>query len=227
MSKYYRSTLGFSNAGDTKDFLTAKDIVLLNYDLLDEYNDRLIDVFSRIQTTLPVEPQNIAMIVLRAYKTILDADILYKLSNHGRAPESVYFVWMQGYLASLIFKPMIELELDETFYPNGADDLSDPATFSRKSDPDLVNDSMTVFVEVQAGFKGSKVDIKKSKVKTSDGADYYIAAFDCFNGTYTIINTREIPDDQWYENQLWEGALCYTIPSDRMKEWAKPNLFTI
>ena len=53
------------------------------------------------------------------------------------------------------------------------------------------------------------------------------AAFDCFNGTYTIINTREIPDDQWYENQLWEGALCYTIPSDRMKEWVKPNLFTI
>ena len=225
MSKYYRSTLGFSNANDTKDFLTGKDIVLLNYDLLDEYNDRLIDIFSRIQTTLPVTPQNIAMIVLRAYKTILDADILYKLSNHGRAPESVYFVWMQGYLASLIFKPMIELELDEALYPNGADDLSDPATFSRKSDPDLVNDSMTVFVEVQAGFKGSKVDIKKSKVKTSDGADYYIAAFDCFNGTYTIINTREIPDDQWYENQLWEGALCYTIPSDRMKEWVKPNLF--
>jgi hypothetical protein len=227
MSRYYRSTLGFSNANETKQFLTGKDIVLLNYDLLDEYNERLIDIFGRIQVTLPVEEKDIETIVYEAYKTILDADILYKLSNHGRAPESVYFVWMQGYLATLIFKPMIELELQEALYPNGADDLSDPNTFSRKSDPDLTNASRTVFVEVQAGFKGSKVDIKKTKVKTADGADYYIAAFDCFNGTYTIINTRDIPDDQWYENMLWEGALCYTIPSDQMKEWAKPNLFTI
>lgn len=226
--KYYRKTLGFSNAGDTKDFLTGKDIVSLNFDLLDEYNDRLIDVFSRIQTTLPVEPQDIEVIVLSAYKTILDADILYKLSNHGRAPESVYFVWMQGYLSSIVFKPMIEQELGVTLSQNGADDLSNPNTFSRKSDPDLVDHNSKVYVEVQSGFKGSKVDIKKSKVKTSDEYLYYIACFDCFNGTYALIDTKELmnlPEDSWYNNAAWEGALCYTIPSDRMKEWIKPNLF--
>ena len=226
MTKYYRSTLGFSNANDTKEFLTGKDIVSINYELLDEYNSRLIDIFERIQTTLPVEPQDIELLVLTAYRTILNHDILESLSNHGRAPESVYFVWMQGYLSSMIFKPMLEKELGMTLYQNGADDLSNPSTFSRKSDPDLVNEDRTVFVEVQSGFKGSKVDIKKTKVKTSNTADYYIAAFDCFNGLYTIMNTKDIPEDEWYENMLWEGALCYTIPSDKMKEWTKPNLFT-
>ena len=227
MTKYYRSTLGFSNANDTKEFLTGKDIVSINFDLIDFYNQRLIDIFSRIQTTLPTPPLNIEVIVLQAYMTILKHDILYSLSNHGRAPESVYFVWMQGYLSSIVFKPMIEAELGCALVQNGADDLSNPSTFSRKSDPDLANEEKTIFVEIQSGFKGSKVDIKKSKVKISDTADYYIAAFDCFNGLYTIINTRDIPEDEWYENMLWEGALCYTVPSDRMKEWTKPNLFTI
>ena len=59
MTKYYRSTLGFSNANDTKEFLTGKDIVSINFDLIDFYNQRLIDIFSRIQTTLPTPPLNI------------------------------------------------------------------------------------------------------------------------------------------------------------------------
>ena len=223
--RYYRRTLGFTNGSATKEFLTGKDIVSINFDLLDEYNDRLIDIFSRIQTTLPFPPKNISLIVLEAYKTILDHDILYSLSNHGRSPESVYFVWMQGYLSTILFQPIIESDLNITLHQNGADDLSNPDTFSRKSDPDLTNDNRTVFVEVQSGFKGSKVDIKKSKVKLSDSADYYIAAFDCYNGLYTIINTKDIPENEWYENMLWEGALCYTIANELMKEWIKPNLF--
>jgi hypothetical protein len=226
MSRYYRSTLGFGNATSAKEFMSAKDIVLINWDLVESYNERLIDIFQRIQTTLPDSKLNVEQSVLEAYRTILQHDILYSLSNHGRAPESVYFVWMQGYLASLLFQPLIEQELKTMLQPNGADDLSNPDTFSRKSDPDLANAERTVFVDVQAGFKGSKVDIKKTKVKISDDADFYIAAFDCFNGTYTIMNTRDIPEDQWYENQLWEGALCYTIPAERMQEWAKPSLFS-
>ena len=230
MTRYYRSTLGFSNANDTKDFLTAKDIVSINYELLEEYNTRLIDIFSRIQTTLPTEPQDIELMVLTAYRTILNHDILESLSNHGRAPESVYFVWMQGYLSAMLFKPMIEKELGCVLIQNGADDLSNPKTFSRKSDPDLVDHDKKIYVEVQSGFKGSKVDIKKSKVKTSDEYTYYIAAFDCFNGNYTLIDTKELlnlPDDAWYNNASWEGALCYTVPQEQMKEWAKPNLFTV
>lgn len=219
MSKQYRHALGFSNASATKEFLTGKDIVCPNWNLLDLYNDRLIESFSRIQSTLPYTQKDIKTIVLSAYKTIVNENILYSLSNHGRSLESVYFVWMQGYLSATIFQPLIEQKLNTKLYQNGADDLTNPDTFSRKSDPDLVNKDQTIFVEVQSGFKGSKVDIKKTKVKTSESAEYYIAAFDCFNGTYTIINTKDIPEDQWYENMLWEGALCYTIPNERMKEW--------
>jgi len=87
MSKYYRSSLGFSNANDTKDFLTGKDIVSINFELIESYNERLIEIFSRIQTTLPYPQQNFERIVLEAYHTILSHDILYSLSNHGRAPE--------------------------------------------------------------------------------------------------------------------------------------------
>jgi hypothetical protein len=135
MSKYYRSTLGFTNATDTKDFLTGKDIVSINFELIESYNERLIDIFSRIQTTLSYPAQNFEQVVLSAYHTILTHDILYSLSNHGRAPEFVYYVWMQGYLSATLFKPLLEQELNCVLSQNGADDLSNPDTFSRKSDP--------------------------------------------------------------------------------------------
>ena len=73
-------------------------------------------------------------------------------------------------------------------------------------------------------------DIKKSKVQTSDEYTYYIAAFDCFNGEWTLINTRDLlllPESAWYSNPQWEGALCYTVPKEQMTEWDKPNLFTV
>ena len=222
MSKSYRQSLGFSNATDTKNFLTAKDIVCINHDLLHQYNTRLIDIFQRIQSTLPYSPQPIESIVQSAYTTLTTNDILPTLSNHGRTPESVYYSWLQGHLTVTIFKPLIESELSCNLSQNGADDLTNPTTFSRKSDPDLVDHQKKIYVEVQGGFKGSKIDIKRSKVKTSDTYQYYIAAFDCFNGQYTILNTRELlnlPESEWYENVLWEGALCYTVPEDRMKEW--------
>jgi hypothetical protein len=229
MSKYYRSTLGFTNATDTKDFLTGKDIVSINFELIESYNERLIDIFSRIQTTLPYPAQNFEQVVLSAYHTILTHDILYSLSNHGRAPEFVYYVWMQGYLSATLFKPLLEQELNCVLSQNGADDLSNPDTFSRKSDPDLVDHKKKIYVEVQSGFKGGKIDIKKSKVKTDAEYTYYIACFDCFNGQFVLLNTEELltlPADAWYNNPQWEGALCHTVPNERLKEWNKPNLFT-
>ena len=218
MSKQYRKRLGFSNASATKQFLTGKDIVSINWSLIELYNQRIIDIFTTIQFTVFKTQFNVQKTVENAYSIIRTNDIIPTMTNHGRSPESVYFVWMQGYIASLLFLPLIEKELNTKLISNGADDLSNPSTFSRKSDPDFVNSTRTVFVEFQSGFKGSKVDIKKSKVKTSPTAEYYIAAFDFFNGTYTILNTKNIPNDQWYENVLWEGALCYTVPSDQMKE---------
>lgn len=219
MSKEYRKSLGFSNASKVKDYLSAKDITMIHWELIERYNERIIDIFESIQKTLPLPEKDIRTTVYNAYSIISCHDILPKLSNHGRAPESVYFVWMQGYIAALLFQPMIENHLRTILIQNGADDLSNPTTFSRKSDPDFSNSDKTIFVDVQTGFKGSKVDIKKSKVKVSDTAEYYIACFDCFNGTYVILNTKEIPDDQWYSNPQWEGALCYTVPKDYMKEW--------
>lgn len=221
-TKDYRKLLGFTNGTKAKEFLTAKDIVMINWPLVEAYNERLVETFSLIQNTLPCESIDIGLIVENAYQIIRNENILPHLSNHGRAPESVYFVWMQGYLSATIFQPLIENELDCKLIQNGADDLSDPSNFGRKSDPDLADHDKKIYVEVQSGFKGSKVDIKKSKVKESSDYTHYIACFDCYNGLYTIINTRQLlslPDSEWYHNPLWEGALCYTVPHDKMKKW--------
>lgn len=222
MTREYRKELGFSNASKTKDFLTAKDIKCINWSLIDLYNNRLIDIFSRIQKTIPYNEINIESSVQFAYETIKSNDILNKLTNHGRAPESVYFSWMQGYLTTILFQPLIEKELNCNLIQNGADDLFNPKQFSRKSDPDLIDKNNKIFVEVQSGFKGSKVDIKKTKVKTPTDYEYYIACFDCFNGLFVILNTRELlelPENEWYSNVLWEGALCYTVPDNRLKPY--------
>ena len=103
----YRKALGFSSANSAKDYLSAKDIKLINWQLIEIYNTRLIDIFTRIQSTLasPVAGY-VSKIVNDAFLTIKNNDLLMQLSNHGRGPESVYYSWMQGYIASVIFKPM-------------------------------------------------------------------------------------------------------------------------
>lgn len=220
----YRKALGFTAASKAKIFFTAKDICNINWTLIESYNERLVDIFDRIQSTLPFSKQNFSIIIQSAYDTIRQYDILPSLTNHGRAPESVYYSWMQGYLSAILFKSLIESELNCKLIQNGADDLSNPSTFSRKSDPDLVDTTKKLFVEVQAGFRGSDIDIKRSKIKTSNDAEYYIACFDCFHGQYVIINTKEllsIPENLWYENPRWEGTVCYTIPKEQLKSWRK------
>ena len=224
MSKEYRKSLGFKNATAFKNFLTAKDIQMINWPLVEKYNERLLETYTALNSTLPKKYQgSIKDLIQSAYKTMRDNDILQGLNNHGRATELVYFAWMQGYLISNIFKPFIEDHLGLSLEQNGADDLSNPETFGRKSDPDLVDHKKKVYVEVQAGFKGGKVDIKRTKVKAEDqDYTYNIVCIDCFNGRFCIVNARDLlslPESAWYPNPQWEGALCYTIPEDSMKSW--------
>ena len=222
----YRKALGFTSANATKDYLSAKDIKLVNWQLVELYNARLIDIFNRIQSTLPSPIAGyVSRIVNDAYFTIRNNDLLMQLSNHGRGLESVYYSWMQGYIAAVIFKPLIERELNCVLSQNGADDLNNPQLFAKKSDPDLVDHDKKIFVEMQAGFKGGKTDIKRSKInpKREDYA-YYIVCLDCFNGQYCILSVRDLltlPESVWYNNPQWEGALCYTIPDNQMKSWSK------
>ena len=224
MSKEYRKKLNFTNAGAFKDVLTAKDIKMINWPLVEAYNERLVESYTKLNSTLPKQyTGSIKDLVETAYQAIKTNDILPTLNNHGRASESVYLAWMQGYMISHIFKPFIEQQLGVTLEQNGADDLTKPETFGRKSDPDLVDHNNKVFVEVQAGFKGGKVDIKRSKVKApNQDYTYQIVCIDCFNGRICTVNARELldlPETEWYANPQWEGALCHTIPEDSMKSW--------
>jgi len=220
----YRKALGFTSANAAKDYLSAKDIKLVNWQLVELYNARLIDIFSRIQSTLPPPIAGyVSRIVNDAYFTIRNNDLLMQLSNHGRGLESVYYSWMQGYIAAVIFKPLIERELNCVLSQNGADDLNNPQLFAKRSDPDLVDHDKKIFVEMQAGFKGGKTDIKRSKINPKlPDYEYYIVCLDCFNGQYCILSVRDLltlPESVWYNNPQWEGALCYTIPDNQMKSW--------
>lgn len=222
MSKQYRKSLGFTSASKFRDFFSAKDVFSINWDLVEIYNERLIEMFEKIQSTLPFKKKNIRSIVTKAYKTIRKNDILRGMVNNGRAPEKVYFSWMRGYISTQVFQPLLEQELNCNLIQNGTDDLSNPKIFSRSSEPDFIDENSDLYVEVQSGFKGSKIDIKKTKLKTDPVKSYYIACFDCFNGKYMILNTKDlltIPEDQWYANPLWEGSLCYTVPETQLKSW--------
>lgn len=225
MTRDYRKELGFTNGTLAREYLTGKDIKDINWSLIEKYNERLISIFKRINETIPNFKYNhsIDELVQLSYRTIRKNEILQKLNNNGRSPESVYFVWMQGFLAATIFKSFIENKMGLNLKQNGADDLSQPEYFARKSDADFVDENKKVFVEVQSGFKGTKVDIKKSKIlNRKNGYTHYIVCLDCFNGSYIIINVNDLlalPDSVWYVNTLWEGSLCYTVPEEQMKSW--------
>ena len=225
MSKSYRKSLGFTNGSKLKDFMSAKDITAINWSLIDLYNHRLIQIFTTIQKTLTDQSVNIPFVVENAHTIFKSNDILCKLNNHGRSPESVYFSWMRGYLTAILFQSFIEKELNCTLIQNGADDLSNPNTFKRKSDPDFVDHEKKIFVEVQSGFKGGKIDIKKTKINPKEkNYEYYIVCIDCYNGQYCILNARDllnIPESEWYQNEEWEGALCYTVPNHYMKDYSE------
>ena len=223
--KDYRKALGFASASAIKDYMSAKDLKLINWDLIQLYNSRLIESFIKIQLTMPTDHLSIEKIVTDAYFTIRNNNLLAQFNNHGRSIESVYYNWMQGYITATIFKSFIEERLNCKLTQNGADDLNKPQIFAKKSDPDFIDANEKIFVEVQAGFKGGKIDIKRSKIKTTlSDYDYYIVCIDCFNGKYCILSVKELltlPESVWYKNPQWENALCYTIDESKMKPWVR------
>ena len=50
--KAYRTSLGFSTQGDTKDYFKAKDLYSVNWPLVESYNDRLVDIFEKVNSVI-------------------------------------------------------------------------------------------------------------------------------------------------------------------------------
>lgn len=110
--KEYRKALGFNDKENFKKYCKATNIISVNWALIDAYNERLIDLFSRINSvicddykmteddfTAFKDQMHEAYTILKDYRIIEDL-----LTNNGRTRESVYFNWMRGYLVALYFE---------------------------------------------------------------------------------------------------------------------------
>ena len=207
MSSYeeqFRSALGFANQQRLKKYFKATDLVVINWDKIEQNNQRLIDMCKRINGALSPDIQlediNAVEVKLKdAYNIMRENNIFPHLNNQGRTPDNVYYNWMRGYMMCELFVPALSKLFGvptENIRQTGQDDLTNIETFSRAATADLeviFPDSRRVRLEMQAGFTGVN-DIKGSKIdeavnlKKSSGIDTYVVHIDVFNGKAAIID---------------------------------------
>jgi hypothetical protein len=227
----YRHLLGFSNQGDAKTFLGAKDVLpRVDLDYIEKLNLRLIEIIQKIDLIVSKEikidnisdfQKNYIDDALEIMKT---NDILPRLNNQGRRPEEVYYSWMRGYLITNYFMSAISIMFGsdlKDIKTVGDDDLKQIDTFRRTPTADLEVELVEfgrIRLEVQAGFQGVN-DIKQHKVMEakrmrhdSDLATLVIH-FDIYNGQVGIIRIDDIQDDNvnWITRQQMEGQTVFNI----------------
>ena len=222
MSKDYRMKMGWTNKSKFVQYLKASDIVRPNWEVIRLRNERLCNIFQLVNGSQKYPSNvNVSEVINTTTEIVKSNGILTKLNNHGRAIEDVYYTWLQGYLAEIIFQPLMvkELSLDD-LQRNGGDDLSDPASFKRTGAADLVSHENKVLIDVQAGFSSSGgYDIKKHKVNEAVASDYdsYLFFANIVDGTYHIQNLKLLEEAEFTPNPRWEGQLCYNVPTDDFK----------
>lgn len=223
MSKEFRKNIGFTNKGKMKEWLGAKDLVIPNYELLQQYNSRLSTIFNAINNQLSVPfTGNIDSIIINDFMVMKDHKILERLNNHGRSLESVYYSWRMGSLAEVIFTPFIADKLNlNNIEKNGSDDLTNPETFKRTGDADLIDKVANIRIDVQCGTGEGDATIKKHKFDhavKNDGITYIFLA-GLLTGTYALVNLSDTKDIVFEPNPSWEGALCWTVPTTEFKPY--------
>ena len=223
MTKEYRKLMGFSRKDDFHKYLSAKDIQEPNWALIQKRNSRLSNMFNLINQHLEIPYQgSVDDILIPAFMSIKNNNILPRMKNNGRAMEDVYFNWMQGYLAEKIFTPFIADKLKlSNIERNGGDDLTSIDTFKRTGDADLVDKVANVLIDVQCGTGDGVATIKKHKVDHAlkNSGTSYCFIIGLFTGQYSIINLNDLQNAQFTPNQRWEGQLCWDVPETNFKNW--------
>lgn len=226
--KIYRKKIGFKNQSDMKSFFSAKDITdsNINWQLIHQYNQRLIDLGNRIKSVTD-SSLDIEKFINDRFDIIKSNNLINKLNNNGRTKEQVYFKMTQGYLAVLLFKPFIEKKLNCELIDNPKcgdyipSVLTDSWKWERNHEFDLYDPNKKIYVDVQAAFtKLEKMDIKQHKLKrTESDYEYYVACFDLYDARYCIIDTKNISETDLYKNPSMENQLCYAVPKNLMEYW--------
>ena len=249
MGREYRRALGFTNQEKLKGFYKANDIRVVNWTKIDMYNERICEMFRKINSVIVEEfrmsDQEFAgfkEIVNEAYTVLKNTRIIEdKLNNNGRSPESVYYNWMRGYAVGAYFSKVISRVFNadaDSLIQLGKDNLQEVATsgdrerFKREAIADFEIVNTDIHIEVQAGFTGDN-DIKRSKakdakVRRTEGKRTFVVHFDLFNGRLAVINITSLednlPEDHWIENAKFEGVYTTPIPTESFK-WCITTAF--
>lgn len=222
--KDYRKLLGFTNKSLFAKHLGAKDIVEPNWAVIEKKNKRLISTMTAINNAQQHKCDiSVAKLVNDTTLTIKNANILPRLNNHGRALENVYFNWLLGYVAEVIFTPLISAELNcSNLTRHGGDDFSSLDTFKRTGDADLIDEQAKILVDVQCGITATtRCDIKQHKVNQAvANKDYksYVFFADLVEGRYGCIGLESLENETFYPNPQWEGQLTHTVSKDTFKD---------
>ena len=239
----YRISLGFTSQEVLKKYFKAKDVYSVNWSLIEIYNQRIIDIFEKINAVMfeayQLNEEEFAAFsskITSAYQVLKETEIIQtKFHNQGRSSEDVYFNWMRGYAVNNFFLKVIAriFEVDDNDIEQlGKDNIEqlittrDPSVFNRKAVADLKISSKNIYVEVLAGFTGQN-DIKETKAHEAktrhaeNGWSTFVIHFDLFTGCVAIVNITSLldnlSDDAWIRNPRFETTVTTAI---------KPNCFT-
>lgn len=248
--KAYRTSLGFSTQGDTKDYFKAKDVYSVNWPLVENYNDRLVDIFEKINSVITSsykltadEMAAFSAKISAAYQILKETEIIQdKFHNQGRSSENVYYNWMRGYAVNVYFMKLIAalFQVDENEIEQlGKDNIEqliatrNPEVFNREAVADLQIRSKQIHIEVQAGFTGEN-DIKQSKAEDAkkryreEHWTTFVVHFDLYNGELAVINITSLydnlPEDGWKENPRFETVFTTKIPDNCFKWYITTEL---
>ena len=119
--RHYRKLLGFTNQGDAKAYLGAKDISpTIDYDYIESLLERLADIVRRLDVAVVAAPKPvdhdafIEAAIRKPYEQIREYDLIPRLNNQGRRPEQVLFSWLRGHATAEFFLPALQEVFDAT-----------------------------------------------------------------------------------------------------------------
>ena len=235
--KDYRERIGFSNKVYAKNFLSGKDLKpKIDFEYIDALNERLVKIIEKINQEIYKDYSRVddfsrftQMNIFCPYKIIKKSDLIPKLNNQGRRPETVLFSWLRGYAVAEYFTPVFAKLFNvplKSITQIGDDDLSNIDTFKRspKADLEIIINNQKIRLEVQSGFQGVN-DIKEHKVREAHKifSEKKIKSIcihiDLFNGQVAFVQLDSIKkkDVNFVTRQQMEGQSVFSIDQNYFK----------
>lgn len=234
--KKFRETLGFTNQHKAKQFLAGKDITReIDFVYIDGLNLRIKDIIKTINLAVHPSIRRLDIdefaddCIFTPYSIMSENDIIPKLNNQGRNPESVLFSWLRGFVIAEYFRPALSKIFDvqiDSITNIGDDDFRRLDTFKRspKADLQIEKNGKKIRIEVQSGFQNIH-DIKEHKVREAkrakeESGDFTVCIhIDLFNGqvAFVQLDTIEENDVNFVTRQQMEGQSVLSIDQNYFK----------